>query len=58
MVRHAYAPGTYDRTYDPPGFDLQDCAMQCNLSPEGRAEAIRLGTTMWRIWLWGTIRKA
>lgn len=37
--RHASAPGTYD----PPGFRLDDCSTQRNLSDEGRAQARRLG---------------
>lgn len=39
LVRHALAPGTGD----PPGFVLEDCATQRNLSDEGRAQAARLG---------------
>lgn len=39
LVRHARAPGTGD----PAGFQLGDCTTQRNLSPEGRAEAARLG---------------
>jgi hypothetical protein len=38
-MRHALAPGTYD----PPGFRLDDCASQRNLSDEGREQARRLG---------------
>jgi phosphohistidine phosphatase SixA len=37
--RHATAPGTYD----PPGFRLDDCSTQRNLSDEGRAQSRRLG---------------
>jgi phosphohistidine phosphatase SixA len=37
--RHATAPGTYD----PPGFRLDDCSTQRNLSDDGRAQARRLG---------------
>ena len=33
------APGTFD----PPGFRLDDCATQRNLSAEGRAQAVRIG---------------
>lgn len=33
------APGTND----PPGFRLDDCATQRNLSTEGRAQAVRIG---------------
>ncbi|MFO1062139.1 MAG: histidine phosphatase family protein, partial [Dongiaceae bacterium] len=39
LVRHAIAPGGGD----PPGFVLEDCATQRNLSDEGRAQAARLG---------------
>jgi hypothetical protein len=39
VFRHALAPGTFD----PPGFRLDDCATQRNLSAEGRAQARRLG---------------
>ena len=39
MIRHATAPGTDD----PPGFRLDDCATQRNLSIEGRAQAARIG---------------
>jgi phosphohistidine phosphatase SixA len=45
MIRHAEAPGTYD----PPQFRLDDCASQRNLSPDGRAEASRLGDTFRRL---------
>lgn len=38
-MRHALAPGTFD----PPGFRLDDCSTQRNLSDEGRAQARRLG---------------
>ena len=37
--RHALAPGIFD----PPGFRLNDCSTQRNLSDEGRAQARRLG---------------
>jgi phosphohistidine phosphatase SixA len=37
--RHALAPGTFD----PPGFALDDCRTQRNLSEEGRAQARRIG---------------
>ena len=37
--RHAYAPGTFD----PPGFQLEQCSTQRNLNDEGRAQARRLG---------------
>ena len=39
LIRHALAPGTLD----PPGFRLDDCATQRNLSAEGRAQAARMG---------------
>jgi phosphohistidine phosphatase SixA len=39
LVRHAEAPGIGD----PPGFRLDECATQRNLSPDGRAQAARLG---------------
>jgi broad specificity phosphatase PhoE len=39
LIRHALAPGTFD----PPGFRLDDCASQRNLSAEGRAQAVRIG---------------
>jgi phosphohistidine phosphatase SixA len=39
LIRHALAPGTGD----PPGFVLEDCATQRNLSDEGRAQAARIG---------------
>lgn len=39
LMRHASAPGTGD----PPGFDLEDCATQRNLSAAGRAEAQAIG---------------
>lgn len=42
LIRHARAPGTGD----PPGFRLEDCSTQRNLSDEGRAQARRLGDTL------------
>ena len=39
LIRHAVAPGTLD----PPGFRLDDCSTQRNLSAEGRAQAARIG---------------
>jgi phosphohistidine phosphatase SixA len=39
LIRHASAPGVYD----PPGFKLDDCTTQRNLSSDGRAQAIRIG---------------
>ena len=40
LVRHGNAPPGYG---DPPGFKLDDCSTQRNLSPEGRAQAVRMG---------------
>ena len=37
--RHALAPGTFD----PPGFRLDDCSTQRNLSEQGRDQARRMG---------------
>ena len=42
LIRHAMAPGTLD----PPGFRLEDCASQRNLSADGRAQAVRMGDMM------------
>ena len=39
LMRHALAPGGGD----PPGFRLDDCATQRNLSEEGRAQARGIG---------------
>jgi phosphohistidine phosphatase SixA len=39
LFRHALAPGGGD----PPGFVLNDCSTQRNLSDEGRAQAQRIG---------------
>lgn len=39
LFRHALAPGGGD----PPGFKLDDCRTQRNLSDEGRAQALRIG---------------
>ncbi len=39
LFRHARAPGTGD----PPGFRLEDCATQRNLSREGREQARGIG---------------
>jgi phosphohistidine phosphatase SixA len=39
LFRHALAPGGGD----PPGFRLNDCSTQRNLSDEGRAQAQRIG---------------
>lgn len=40
LLRHAQ---TVSGTGDPPGFRLEDCATQRNLSAEGRAQAARIG---------------
>lgn len=40
LIRHA---STDPGTGDPPGYRIEDCASQRNLSPDGRAEAKRLG---------------
>jgi phosphohistidine phosphatase SixA len=45
LMRHADAPGGFG---DPPGFRLEDCATQRNLSAEGRAEAERVGAAIRR----------
>jgi broad specificity phosphatase PhoE len=39
IVRHSYAPGTFD----PPDARLEDCSTQRNLDESGRAQARRLG---------------
>ncbi|OYT88750.1 MAG: histidine phosphatase family protein [Burkholderiales bacterium PBB3] len=44
LFRHALAPGGGD----PPGFQLNDCSTQRNLSPEGRAQARRIGDAFQR----------
>jgi phosphohistidine phosphatase SixA len=43
LMRHAAAPGG---TGDPPGFRLDDCATQRNLSAEGRADAGAIGARL------------
>ena len=43
FMRHA---STVAGLGDPPGFRLDDCATQRNLSPEGRAEARRVGARL------------
>lgn len=43
LMRHADAPGGGG---DPPGFRLDDCATQRNLSDKGRADAERIGTRL------------
>ncbi len=40
LLRHAQ---TVPGTGDPPGFQLDDCTTQRNLSEEGREQAIRIG---------------
>ncbi len=42
LIRHAVAPGTGD----PSNFRLGDCTTQRNLSPEGRAQAARIGARL------------
>jgi len=42
FMRHSDAPGSGGYG-DPPGFKLEDCATQRNLSEEGRAHASRTG---------------
>jgi phosphohistidine phosphatase SixA len=42
FMRHSDAPG-FGGYGDPPGFNLEDCATQRNLSEEGRAHARRTG---------------
>lgn len=42
LMRHALAPGTGD----PPGFRVEDCATQRNLSVKGRAQAQRGGVML------------
>ena len=39
IVRHSYAPGTFD----PPDAKLDDCSTQRNLDDNGRAQAKRIG---------------
>jgi hypothetical protein len=40
LMRHTDAPGGFG---DPPGFRVDDCATQRNLSAKGRADAARMG---------------
>lgn len=40
LLRHAQ---TVPGTGDPPGFKLNDCSTQRNLSKEGKAQAVRIG---------------
>jgi broad specificity phosphatase PhoE len=42
IVRHAYAPGTFD----PPDARVEDCSTQRNLDENGRAQARRLGEAL------------
>jgi phosphohistidine phosphatase SixA len=44
LMRHALAPGGAG---DPPGFRLDDCATQRNLSEDGRADAAAVGAMLW-----------
>lgn len=44
LIRHALAPGVGD----PPGFRLEDCATQRNLSEQGRRQAQAIGATFRR----------
>ena len=43
LMRHTDAPGGAG---DPPGFRLEDCATQRNLSDKGRADAARIGARL------------
>jgi phosphohistidine phosphatase SixA len=44
ILRHASAPGpSQGREGDPPGFELDDCTTQRNLSTSGRKQAYQLG---------------
>ena len=43
LMRHADAPGGAG---DPPGFRIDDCATQRNLSAKGRADASRIGARL------------
>jgi phosphohistidine phosphatase SixA len=43
LMRHADAPGGAG---DPPGFRINDCATQRNLSAKGRADASRIGARL------------
>lgn len=45
LMRHGEAPGPVG---DPPGFKLEDCATQRNLSETGRATARRVGSELKR----------
>jgi phosphohistidine phosphatase SixA len=43
LMRHTEAPGGFG---DPPGFRVDDCATQRNLSAKGRADAAKIGTRL------------
>jgi phosphohistidine phosphatase SixA len=43
LMRHADAPGGFG---DPPGFKVEDCATQRNLSAKGRADALKIGARL------------
>jgi len=43
LMRHADAPGGFG---DPPGFKLEDCATQRNLSAKGRTDALKIGARL------------
>ena len=45
LMRHADAPGGAG---DPPGFRVEDCATQRNLSETGRADAAKIGARLKR----------
>jgi phosphohistidine phosphatase SixA len=45
LMRHADAPGGAG---DPPGFRIEDCATQRNLSETGRADAAKIGARLKR----------
>jgi len=47
VMRHASAPGPEQgHEGDPPGFRLDDCSTQRNLSAGGREQAVRLGNML------------
>jgi phosphohistidine phosphatase SixA len=45
LMRHADAPGGFG---DPPGFRVEDCATQRNLSEKGRTDAAKIGSQLQR----------
>ncbi|WP_213286507.1 histidine phosphatase family protein [Bradyrhizobium sp. sGM-13] len=45
LMRHTDAPGGFG---DPPGFRVEDCATQRNLSAKGRADAEKIGARLKR----------